>query len=253
MEQIKILIGIPDNRATYEKPFVKSLFPILAYMQEYSRQKMADGLDYAIDICWAERGSIDQMRNTIANTALQIGAKYIMWMDSDMTFPPDLLIRMLSHFEQDDSIEAVTGLYTYKTYPYIPHVYPKYDETDGTFFVGSSHPLETPFFVDGAGFGCIMMKTSVLARVECPYFTSVFDGGKLVVGEDLGFCIKSRMKMVLDPQIRCGHLHQAAFGIDDYLRVHSIVPTEDGRVKLTPEQRDKIMSAMPNMLKMVRG
>lgn len=60
-----------------------------------------------------EGSMISQQRNAIVETALRENADYLMWIDADMRFPPDALVRLLSH-EKD----IVGATYNKKTEPF---------------------------------------------------------------------------------------------------------------------------------------
>ena len=145
-------------------------------------------------------------RNRIAGQAMDIGADYVMWFDSDVTFPPDTILKMLKHMEEGKDI--VSGLYFRRKYPYTPVIF-KSLEWDG---VPKSegyedYPRDSVFEVAGCGFGCVMTKVE-------PFFDIVNDGEPLFTpmpgtGEDLSFCIRARQrgyKIWCDSTIKCGHV-----------------------------------------------
>lgn len=243
MKTIKIAIATVDNHPTFQKPFALSLMALMVAFQRWSATQK--DVEYVLDFLMAENGRVDDMRNTIANQAVREGYDMLFWVDSDMVFPHDCLIRMLQYLLLDD-YEAVTGLYTFKTPPFFPHVYARLDEETGKFELVSSWPVDQPFTVEGAGFGCLLMKVSVFERVPRPYFSMKFDDGKLTQGEDLTFCKVAKMNMLLDPNIRCGHLKGCEFGIADYIKYNGI-ELVDGWLKPTPEQKTKIMDGMKKL------
>lgn len=240
---MRIAICIPDNHPTLQKPFVFSLMSVTSSFQTWANK----GKDkYELNYIFADKGRVDDMRNSLAEDAIKGGYDAILWLDSDMTFPPMTLIRLVSHLKKNPELEAASGLYTYKTPPFLPHVYPQLHK--GKFKVAVVHPIEQPFFIDGAGFGCLLMKTSVFKRVKKPYFTFRLKEGKIVKGEDLGFCREAKMKMLLDPQIRCGHLRLTSFGLDDYVSFNN-AEIKDGRISLSKERMNVIMKMMPQFKK----
>lgn len=241
----RVAVGIPDNHPTWRKPFVLSLFSMMSAFKPFELGELQEGRRYELQFIFADKGGVADMRNAIANAAVDQGFDAILWLDSDMTFPDFTIWKLLSHFVLDPSIEAVTGLYTHKTPPYMPHVYAKFDEEEQKYRVARSYSLKDPFFVEGAGFGCLLMRTSVFARVQRPYFTMVMEDGIMRVGEDLGFCMAAKMRMVLDPSVSCGHLSERPYGIADHLKFLGVEPTEDGAVLISEEKRDAIIAAMP--------
>lgn len=239
---MRIAICVPDNHPSLLKPFVFSLMSVIASFQEWCTKKNEE---HELVPLFNDNGRVDDMRCALANGAIKEKCDAILWLDSDMVFPPMTLIRMVSHFKRDPNLEAVSGLYTYKTPPYIPHIYPKITK-EGKFRIASTFPVKEPFIIDGAGFGCLMMKTSVFKRVKKPYFTFVIKEGKIVKGEDLGFCLEAKMQMILDPEISCDHLRLAPFNIDSYAKFNDL-EVKDGKLKLTKDKMHVIMELMPQL------
>lgn len=144
-------------------------------------------------------------RNKIAIDAIKKGADYVMWFDSDMAFPPDVLDRMLEHMKTKD---IVSGLYFRRAKPYTPVLFKKLkliDDTKVEWEGYDDYPNEL-FQIDGAGFGCICMKTSVLADMFAKCGTCFSPIGN--TGEDCAFCIRANelgYKIYCDPTIQLGH------------------------------------------------
>lgn len=145
-------------------------------------------------------------RNNLAAIAIEQGADYIFWLDSDMMFAPDTLVRMFDDLKHGD---IVSGLYFRRVAPFTPVIYNKLDIDD----VGRctfEEPKEIPdevFEIEGCGFGCVLMPTDIAMDVMAKYgapFTPI--GG---TGEDLSFCWRARQlgyKFVCDPKIELGHV-----------------------------------------------
>lgn len=241
----RLAIGIPDNHPTWRKPFIASLLGMMDGLRSFTAGEAREGRGYEIQLIFADKGGVADMRNAIANAAVDGGYDAIMWLDSDMVFPDYTIWKLLSHFVLNPEIEAVSGLYTHKQPPYMPHVYGRYDEEEKKYRVSCSFSLKDPFYIDGAGFGCLLMRTSVFARVERPYFTMKIEDGILRVGEDLGFCTQAKMKMVLDPTVSCGHLSERAYGIKDHLALTGAQVVDD-QICMTKEQQDDLIAKMPS-------
>ena len=58
-------------------------------------------------------------RNSLAMMAIQMDADFVFWLDSDMVFEPDVLDRLLKHFESPD-VDMVTGVYFRRVSPFTP-------------------------------------------------------------------------------------------------------------------------------------
>lgn len=146
-------------------------------------------------------------RNRLAVKAIEAGADYTMWFDSDMVFPTDTLTYMVDQLEKND-YDILSGLYFRRQPPFTPVLFDELNMTeDGCQWTEFEEIPETPFEIGGCGFGCVLMKTDIFIDVYNKYgnpFTPM-----LGVGEDLSFCWRARemgFKIWCDPKILCGHV-----------------------------------------------
>lgn len=152
-------------------------------------------------------------RNALAAKAVEIGADFVLWLDSDQTFNPDLLVRMYQTLT-DNNLDILTGLYFRRVPPYSPVLFDKLEMLESgvcewTDWKDKPIPLNL-FEVGGCGFGCVLMKTDVFFDVQGT-FQDMF-GPINRVGEDLSFCWRARQcgyKIYCDPDIICGHVGYA--------------------------------------------
>lgn len=147
-------------------------------------------------------------RNTLATQAIQSEADYVLWLDSDMVFEPDTLIRLMDTLEKND-LDIVTGLYFRRVPPYTPVLFDQLDRRTETIFNWTEFreiPKEL-FEVGGCGFGCVLMRTDVFFDVQSKYGNMFAPIGN--TGEDLAFSWRARecgYKIMCDPNIICGHI-----------------------------------------------
>lgn len=147
-------------------------------------------------------------RNTLATRAIQTEADYVLWLDSDMVFEPDLLERLMKTLTEND-LDIVTGLYFRRVQPYSPVLFKDLTLIRDTFFEWSEFK-EVPsdlFEVAGCGFGCVLMKTDAFFDVQSKFGNMFAPIGN--TGEDLAFCWRAREcghKVWCDPSIICGHV-----------------------------------------------
>lgn len=144
-------------------------------------------------------------RNSLALTAIKEECDYVLWLDSDMVFPPNILDLLMEHTDKGD---IVTGCYYRRVAPYRPVIYSKFDITEQgcTKEEPESIPSEV-FEVEACGFGCVLMPTNILVDCFSKYgdLFSPING----VGEDLSFCWRVRQlgyRIVCDPSIYLGHV-----------------------------------------------
>lgn len=142
-------------------------------------------------------------RNQLAAQALKAEADYILWLDSDMIVPPDVIPRMLKHME--DGKDFVSGIYFRRRAPFAPVLYSRIDREGHADF--NDYPEDTVFEIAGAGFGCCMTRVSMLEDIALNFkdWFTPFNN----YGEDLSFCLRALecgYKLYCDSTIKCGHV-----------------------------------------------
>ena len=148
-------------------------------------------------------------RNDLAKTAIQIDADYVFWLDSDMVFKPDILLRMMDTLKKND-LDILTGLYFRRVPPYSPVLYKKLDinsEFETADYAEYSSIPDSLFEVAACGFGCVLMKTDVFYDVQGKFGNMFAPIGNN--GEDVAFCWRARecgYKIFCDPSVICGHV-----------------------------------------------
>jgi hypothetical protein len=111
-------------------------------------------------------GSIlPQSRQALANLALENGATHLLWIDSDMSFPKDMLLRFLQRDEKIIGINAVT-----RRPPHLSCA--QYD--DGSF-VKTSRDSQGLEKIGRTGFGVLWAAAEVFAAMPKPYFQFPWD------------------------------------------------------------------------------
>ena len=169
-------------------------------------------------VCYKQSSLVYDARNLLAITAMQNGYDRILWLDSDMTFPPDTLQRLSDDMDAG-GYDLVTGLYVKRTMPTRPVLYkhiapPDMSEPDIKKCVIDclDYPTDTVFPVAGCGFGCVLTTTDLIRRLFDrfgPAFTPL-----PWASEDISFCYRATLigaKQVCDPRIPLGHLGLVQF------------------------------------------
>lgn len=153
---------------------------------------------------------IYESRNNFCKQALATKADYVLWLDSDMVFPGDIMPRMHKHMEEGKDI--VTGLYFRRRAPFTPVLFKELGHTEdglGTHENYDDYPKDSVFEVAGCGFGCVMLRTEILTAIGLnsrDWFAPAYG-----FGEDLSFCLRARelgYKIWCDSSIKCGHIGQ---------------------------------------------
>ena len=164
-------------------------------------------------------------RNLICRDAVEGGYDRILWLDSDIVFDGDLLVRLSKHL--DDGKEIVTGLCFTRREPIKPVIYSDVRMVDvegkqkphmTTYF---DYPSDSLFTVDACGMAAVLMNTDVVKRIGETYglpFSPI-----LGFGEDISFCIRARklgIDVWCDSSIKLGHIGNFVITEQHYRKGH---------------------------------
>lgn len=147
-------------------------------------------------------------RHILACDALSTNATHILWIDSDMIFPPDTLLRLLAR-----NVDLV-GANCVARRPPFPFT-AKDSKENRLATTSRTTGLEEVF---GVGLALFLMKTQILRELTPPWFT--FDWKeRLFAGEDYGFCSRVRARghrIWIDHDLskEVKHVGSFAFGIE---------------------------------------
>jgi hypothetical protein len=177
-----------------------------------SRAKDATGFT-EIAFHWAHNWPrVDALRDSTAVLAMQEGFSHILFLDADMVWPSDVLLRMLAHHDKG----IVSGLYVMRHPPYAPVALLRGTVPDGSGVTQYEHDndarMSTPGLreQDVVGMGCALVPVSVFSAIgPRPWFHYQDDDqGWPRVTEDVPFCQKAKAagyRVWLDPTVSCGH------------------------------------------------
>jgi len=163
-------------------------------------------------------------RNEMARRAVREGFDRLLWLDSDMSFEPDLMERLSARL--DEGRDFVSGLYFTRKAPVRPVLYKEcgYFENDkgevsplAVWY--DEYPRDTIFEVKATGFGGVMMTTEAVKKVADKFGLPF--APMLGFGEDLSFCGRASqagVKMWVDSTIKMGHVGLGTITEDIYLQ-----------------------------------
>lgn len=165
-------------------------------------------------------GLVFDARDEASQIAINNGYDYCLFIDSDMLFEPDALVRILQH---DDDV--ITGLYYKRKGSHEPVLYrhiARRVDFNGTMLAEAVADVETDidrdyFQVEGCGFGFCLVKTEMLKKVR-DRFVSCFEPVP-GLGEDLSFCWRVKElggKIMCDSTIWLGHMGSYVFDRKDW-------------------------------------
>lgn len=147
-------------------------------------------------------------RNNLARQAIKEEADWVLWLDSDMVFGPDLLQRMMKVCTEND-IEFLTALCFRRKPPYTPCLFDRLDKVEkGASYTALLSVPDGRFKVGGCGFAGVLMSTQVILDVGAKFNGRMFDPLE-GFGEDVSFCWRARQcgyDIWCDSSIELGHV-----------------------------------------------
>lgn len=158
--------------------------------------------------------AIHEARNKLAEEAVESGCDRVLWLDSDMSFDDDLMIRLGADLDQ--GWDMVCGIYFKRRLPVTPVIYKAINAENGRAEVYADYPQDTTFPIAGCGFGAVMMTTELLRRTGERPFTPLSR-----LSEDLSFCWLAKnvgAKIGCDSRVKVGHVGQMTYGETLYRR-----------------------------------
>lgn len=134
-----------------------------------------------------ESASVAENRNRLVKRALDSGADYVLFVDSDMSFPPDALERLLA-----DDRDIVGAVYVQRAEPYSPVMCP----LDNAPIKGFVPPL---LEVSRLGCGLMLISRRVFGDSVDPWLEPWFMFGYdknsgTIISEDYYFCDRARKR-----------------------------------------------------------
>lgn len=135
---------------------------------------------------WFLPGSlISKQRENLVLEVLTTDYTHILWLDSDMRFPNDTILRLL-----DRQKRIVVGNYVERRTPYRPVAFPNLETSYIRLF---TEPDDTGLVsIEAIGAGVMLVETDVYKKLPEPWYAVGWcEGTKEFVGEDVYFCRKA--------------------------------------------------------------
>lgn len=221
MSDRRCLVAICHNGPVVLTETVKSLME-LGWGSRVEDAKTAHGFS-SIDFSWHSAfPRVDALRDAAAEMARFEGLRrgriyrrysHLLFLDADMTWPTDVLTKMLRHHDQG----IVSGFYCLKGGDYAPVALREGLQPEGsqmTQYVHDRGYRETGTALrpqQVVGMGCTLVPVDVFEAIgPRPWFAyETNDDGWPLVSEDVPFCRKAAaagFPIWLDPTVKCGHV-----------------------------------------------
>ena len=158
-------------------------------------------------------------REELTKMAIAEDTDYVLWLDSDMIFEPDIMERFIK--DLNAGCDIVSALCFRRRHPYTPVLYKTIriglDGDPNITEEYPDYPRDQLFEIDSCGFGAVMMKTKVLEQMAERYHTAFIPLAGF--GEDISFCIRAKqmgLKIHCDSRIKVGHIAQTIVNEQTY-------------------------------------
>lgn len=158
-------------------------------------------------------------RNHLCLKAFEKQCDYIMWLDSDMVFPPETVVELI-RIAEEEKADLVTGLYFKRVFPTQPVLAKQVKWSqgkDGVIDSGAEvyvdYPKDQLFPIEGCGLGCALVRVSTIDEVGARTGMSPFQPLPYL-SEDYSFCFRLKQlgkKMLCDSRIKVGHVGNMIF------------------------------------------
>lgn len=153
------------------------------------------------------RAVTDAARNAICEAAIKKGFTHVLFIDDDMIFPPNLLIRLLTQSIEHPEFDAVAALAFARYAPHHPMVYRR-REPGSPIFSTVKEFGKGLVEVDGMATAGFMLRVESLKKIDYPWFEYLYINGQRYT-EDLSFCLKMKdvgARFACDTDLEMGHL-----------------------------------------------
>lgn len=161
-------------------------------------------------------------RNLIAQNAVNAGFDRVLWIDSDMIFPSDTLIRLSA--DLDEGRDLVSALCFTRRETSVPCIHSDLTwevKPDGwvntTADIYFDYPRDQVFEIAGCGFGCVMTSAALLKKMIDKYGAPFYP--LMGMGEDTTFCFRALqdgIKMYCDSRVKIGHIGSKVYDEMNY-------------------------------------
>jgi hypothetical protein len=198
-KKLKVAVCVPSGDMVHTN-FALSLVNMVAY-------STAKGIH--VGIVNVKNSLLPLGRSDLVKHAMQINADKILFLDSDMVFPSDTLMRLLAHEKDIVCTDAMR-----RTEPFSTVV--KKNKNNDRINYAHAKPLEE---IEGVSTGVLLVDIKVFKKIGMPYFNIAFDN-KLnkFTGEDYHFgykCKKLGYTLYCDTKLSkyIGHIGATCFYI----------------------------------------
>lgn len=204
---------------------------------------------------------VDVARNEVVRNFLDGDEDYLFFMDADMTFPKDVIGRLLAH-----DVPMVTGRYHMRKEPFHAVAYVKHRTAEGPHAYAPVHFGRGLFEIERGGAGVLMIRRDVLEAIEARVGHNWFRYQRgpnppfdYTVSEDFWFYQQAReagFPVYCDWACECEHLQE--MGINGTWNQAYLDAQVRAFATMTPEAKSAALNAfvccgMPEGIRLASG
>lgn len=216
LRDLHVCVCVPSN-GSWQAEFGKSLALLFS---KFSLRPPAGYGRAKITLLGVEGSMLSQQREMLVKRALQEKATHILFVDSDMAFPMDIVHRLLAHKKEFVAANCTTRV--------SPSLFVAHDLNGDRLDSRGKHGLQE---VQHVGLAVALIDTNVFRRLRPPLFLMdwIPDLG-VYCGEDVYFCqlldsVGVRQYIDHDLSVQIKHVGTMAFG------AHTVTTNQDEGVK----------------------
>lgn len=215
----------PSTRVAVSVPSGDSVSAGFAYdLARMMSATAAQRKDIELRLHFVRGTVLPQERHELVQAALEMDCTHILFLDADMRFPKDTIVRLLAHREP-----VVAANYTKRRFPNIP-VARTLDTGSPLFTLPDDRGLVP---VSTIGMGVMLVDLDVFRRLPAPWFQTGYlaDTGDYV-SEDVYFCALLRehgLSVLADQSLsqEVGHLGEMEFRSEHAAELRDLVRPEE--------------------------
>lgn len=234
----RVLVGVPCHDMV-QQGFAFDLATMLA-------GTVAARKDIDIRLCHWPATVVHASRRNLVKRALATDCTHILFLDSDMRFPRNTLVRLLAH-----GAPIVGANYSTRAEPSYPVSFRNEDsDKERVYTEPDSTGLEA---VNGTGFGVMLIDMEVFRELPQPWFSFEWKTPSHMVGEDLYFSRKARAELGVETYIdhdlskEIRHVGVKEYTLADTLVSRELASEELARIEAAEAAERATLGAAPEV------
>lgn len=198
-KRLRITVGIPTASMYFHQKFMQSLMSLQYPSNTDAFHSIVTG--YQLPFA----------RNRIVEEVLKNNSDYLLFIDADMVFPPDLLLRLIKHDK-----DLVNALAFRRITPHYPCIF-KWD-ADNKCYQTMSYTTGLKE-VEATGMAAMLIRTDIFKSLKKPWYYYRDN----LFSSDLTFCENARkagFKIYVDSDLKIGHIGSEQIITEEYYISH---------------------------------